>query len=432
LWQRLTARRWSIASAAAVLALAIVSAATLPSLLGDGETPLRYAGLSSDEQGADGPVAPAGARGAADGGSFETGDQSTANASIGDTVDADDSTFLTTKLYGLGVPPTVADTATPSPAATAQSQLETTGRSIISTTSLAIEVEAVAGALAQMRVIAESAGGFIETLSTSGGADPDQGNATIRVPGSAFFDSMTRIKALGQVTGEKVDSDDVTEEIIDLDARLRSEQAKEVRFIELLDGTTSVSEVLNVERELSRVRTEIERLQGQLSFIERRVSLATINVNFGKPGVSLADAPSASLAINTNHVDEAVTDVKRLAEQAGGEVDNTSVSLGGDGLQATVTLRVPPAQFESVVLQLQQLGDVRVKEVRQPGSNDDAPQSEDAVARIDITLSDPPGDDDRNWWLWAGAPLGGLAALALLLGGGRLAFVLGRRRGSLS
>ena len=289
---------------------------------------------------------------------------------------------------------------------------------------LSTEVKAVAGALVQMRVIAKSAGEFIETLSTSGGADPDRGSATIRVPGSTFFDAMSRIKALGQVTGEQVDSDDVTEEVIDLDARLRSEQAKEVRFIDLLDDTRSMSEVLNVERELSRVRTGIERLQGQLSFIERRVSLATIHVNFGKPGVPIADAPSASLAINNNHVDEAVTDVKRIAEQAGGEVDNTSVSLGSDGLQATVTLRVPPAQFDRVVVQLQQLGDVRVKEVRQPGSNDDAPQSEDAVARIDITLSDPPSDD-RNWWLWAGA-------LVVLLGGVRLAFVLGRRRPSQS
>jgi hypothetical protein len=282
-----------------------------------------------------------------------------------------------------------------------------------------------------MRVIAESAGGFIETLSTSGGADPERGNATIRVPGNAFFNAMERIKAPGEVTGEQVDSDDVTEQIIDLAARLRSEQAKEERFLELLDTTRTVSEVLNVERELSWVRTEIERLQGQLSFIERRVSLATINVNFGKPGASLAVAPSASLAIRTKNVDEAVADVKRLTEQAGGEIDNTSVSLGGDGLQAFVTLRVPPAQFDSVLLQLQQLGDVRAKEVRQPGTNDDEPASDEAVARIDITLSDPPGDD-RNWWLWAGAPLGGLAALVILIAGTRFAFVAGRRNGDQS
>jgi hypothetical protein len=454
LWQRLTARRWAVASTAAVLALAIVLAAAAAALLGDGDSVAILSGIVDDEDGESGARGPGGAAGSAEPGDdsnvltfITTTNESRINGLGNSTVDKDDDPFLIQRnfaatgvggdafdaFYDAGAEPTTTDTPSPLPAAEGQAQIDTSGRTIISTTSLAIEVEAVAIALAQMRVIAESAGGFIETLSTSGGADPERGNATIRVPGNAFFDAMTRIKALGEVTGELVGSNDVTEDIIDLAARLRSEEAKEVRFLVLLDDTTSVSEVLSVERELSRVRTDIERLQGQLSFIERRVSLATINVNFGKPGVSLAEAPSASLAIRTKHVDDAVADVKRLVEQAGGEVDHTSVSQGDDGIQASVTLRVPPANFDGVLLQLQQLGDVRAKEVRQPEATTDEPQSEDAVARIDVTLSSPPdGEDDRNWWLWAGASLGGVAALVVLIAGARLAFVVGRRSGDAS
>jgi hypothetical protein len=156
-----------------VLALAILSIAMLPSLLSHGESALITAGLSSEDQAADGPVGPKGGPGpAGDGsatvnattpkaGTFESGtvDRRSDSASTAltfglagngfrdasaDTVDYPNWDFLSTEVLDAGAAPTATDTATPSPAATAQSQLETTGRSIISTTSLAIEVEAVA------------------------------------------------------------------------------------------------------------------------------------------------------------------------------------------------------------------------------------------------------------------------------------------------
>jgi len=321
--------------------------------------------------------------------------------------------------------PTPSATTPPSPSAqpAGQNQIDTAGRSIISTSGLAIEVESVPVAIDRARTVANAAGGFIESLSTTGGADPDRGSVTIRVPGTQFLSALAQVKEIGTVTGEQVTSDDVTDQVIDLEARLRSEQAKETSFIDLLDRATTVSDILNIERELSRVRTEIERLQGQLGFLEHRVDFATITVNFGKPATLTSTPPAASLAIRTKEVEDGVAQIKAIVTQAGGEIDNTSVSLRNDGLQAFVAFRVPPAEFDGVLFRVQQLGEVRAKEVRQPGTANDAEPSGDAVAKIDVTFNEPPAD--YNWWLIVGLPLGGVLVLAVVVGVG---LMVSRRR----
>lgn len=305
-----------------------------------------------------------------------------------------------------------------------QSLLETAGRSIISTSSLSIEVDDVNGAMSQLRAIANGAGGFIETLSTAGGSDPARGNATIRVPGTAFLSTLELVKGIGEVVGESVGSDDVTEQVIDLQARLRSEQAKEVSFLELLDRADTVSDLLSIERELARVRTEIERLTGQLSFIEQRVNLATIHVSLGQPESLAAQPPSASLAVELKDVEEAVALFKTMVEQAGGEVDSTSISLNNGVLQAFVAARVAPADFDDTLFRAGQLGKVTAKEIREPGATSALPESEEATAKLSVAFNEPVGG--RNWWVWGGVPAGALAAVLLLVGVYRIGAVRNR------
>ena len=303
---------------------------------------------------------------------------------------------------------------------------QTAGRSIVSTATVGIEVEAVRPAMDRLRSVVEGLGGFVEQLSTSGGPEPRQGNATLRVPGSESFAALEGVKALGTVLSEQVGSDDVTNDLIDLEARLRGEQAKEASFIELLERANSVSDVLSVERELSRVRTEIEQLEGQLSFIERRVDLATIHVSLSIPADAVAEAPSASLSVQSKDVNGRLGEARTIVTQAGGEVQSTTVSQRLDGLQATLVLVVPPSRFDDVVRGLERLGSVLNKELFQAGGEIDTSVEEEAEARIVLTLSTPE-QSGRNWWLWAGIPAGGVAgvvAFGLLLYG---AYRAGRR-----
>jgi hypothetical protein len=413
LWQMLTARPLVAVTAASLVALALVSAIAVPSLIGSnarGEL-ASFAGNADRE-----PTAPAGATGAP------------GNGAVDDM--SNDALFTVGTYAAKGANEANDASSSPQPATAEggasapanQTALETAGRSIISTSSLAIEVDSVPSAMDQLRTIANSAGGFIETLSTTGGADPDRGNATVRVPGSTFLDTLQRVKQLGTVTGESVGSDDVTEQVIDLGARLRSELAKEASFLELLDRADSVSDLLSIERELSRVRTEIERLTGQLSFIEQRVDLATIHVNFGQPAALTSAPPAASLAVGTRNVEDAVAQLKAIVDQAEGEVDSTSIVLNNGVVQAYVAIRVSPAAFEDTLSRVTGLGEVTAKEIRTPGIDSDLPESDEATAKITVTMNQV--EPSRNWWLWAGAPAG-VVAMVLLLA---ITYKIGRAR----
>ncbi|MFQ5934757.1 MAG: DUF4349 domain-containing protein, partial [Dehalococcoidia bacterium] len=182
------------------------------------------------------------------------------------------------------------------PSAASATALETAERKVISMASISVQVELVQPAITEVRVIAESLGGFVEQLTSSGGPQRQRATMTIRVPQDQFFPALERIEALGEVQSRNLGSEDVSERFIDLKARLQSSLREEKSLLSLLERTKTVSEVLAIERELSRVRSEIERFQGQLNFLERRVDLATITVSLIPPEDVVPEPPSASMA----------------------------------------------------------------------------------------------------------------------------------------
>ena len=178
--------------------------------------------------------------------------------------------------------------------------LETADRQVISSASVAVEVEDVQAATAEVRLIAEGSGGFVEQLSSSGGPERQRATMTVRVPQDQFFSALERIELLGSVQSQNLGSEDVSEQFIDLEARLKSSLREEQSLLSLLERTDTVSEVLTIERELSRVRSDIERFQGRLNFLERRVDLATISVSLFPPEVETGEPPSAALTLSVS------------------------------------------------------------------------------------------------------------------------------------
>jgi len=230
-------------------------------------------------------------------------------------------------------------------AATSSQALETAQRKVISTALLTLEVEVVQAAINEVRAIAESFGGFVEHLTSSGDADRQQATVTIRVPQDQFFLGMERIEALGKVRNRNVGSEDVSEQFIDLEARLKSTLREEQSLLSLLERANTVTEVLTIERELSRVRSDIERFQGRLNFLERRVDLATITVSLVMPPPEFFKPPSASLSVEVAEVTASVDRVKSLVVTLNGVVDQVVLSLRDDRSKANISLRVFPSNF---------------------------------------------------------------------------------------
>ena len=281
-----------------------------------------------------------------------------------------------------------------SPAGEGSSQLALGQRQVISTAVISVQVDDVPSATARVRGIAESLGGFVQRMSSSGDRTDQNATAVIRVPQEQFFPALEGVEALGKMLAQDVGQEDVSEQLVDLNARLRSFQREEESLLKLLDRANEVSEILVVERELNRVRSEVERLQGHLDFLERQVALATITVTLFPRGVSVAPPPSASLSVETSRVSEQVEEVLSMVQSLGGKVDVVQVSAHDGREWAEVAFRVFPADFNQATQFLEDLGEVRRKDFRVEAAPEDAEkeQPEEPNAPVNVTLreGDPP------------------------------------------
>lgn len=175
---------------------------------------------------------------------------------------------------------------------------------IIRNATLLIEIDAPSNTLGGITEAAESQGGFLVTSESKQNDGRAQSNsaavlkAVIRVPSARFFAAIERIKGIGgRVLKEDVTGQDVTEEFLDIEARIRTKKALESQFLEIMKQARTVSEALEVQSQLANVRTEIERLEGRRRFLENQSSMSTITITLQEPPPLVA-ADTSSFAGN--------------------------------------------------------------------------------------------------------------------------------------
>jgi len=153
------------------------------------------------------------------------------------------------------------------------------GRMVIYNAHISLETSDMQAVLNRVSALAESYGGYVAGSSRT----PDGAEITIRIPKGNFHSAVQQIETYGKVLNEQRSSEDVTEQFIDLKARLENLQRQEQRLRDILGLAKTVDEVLQVERELERVRAEIESLQGQVNYLERSVAMSLISVRLTPP-----------------------------------------------------------------------------------------------------------------------------------------------------
>ena len=164
------------------------------------------------------------------------------------------------------------------------------GDSVVKDAELRLEVPTgdFDDAVQQIEAVAPRYGGFV--LSTSlDDAAAKRGRIVLRVPSEDFERAVGDLKDVGDVLGEEISGRDVSQEFIDLEARIRHLQAQEAVFLDLMDSATSISQTITVQNQLSGLQLDIERLQGRLNFLEDRTALGTISIEVSEKG---APAPS--------------------------------------------------------------------------------------------------------------------------------------------
>ena len=163
--------------------------------------------------------------------------------------------------------------------------------------------------------VAAANGGFVSASSTASVEDARSGELTVRVPSDRFDTVRLSLGELGDVESQSIRGEDVSGQLVDFDARLRSLQAQEDSLRVLVGQAKAVGEVLQVQSSLFTVRQQIEQLKAQKANLEQSVSLATLRVSLYEPGAAGVVRP--------------VDDSPSLARSFEDAVDGTVSVVGG-------------------------------------------------------------------------------------------------------
>jgi hypothetical protein len=165
------------------------------------------------------------------------------------------------------------------------STTEPMDRLIVRTGQASIEVDSLEAGMSRLRQLAQRAGGFVADAAVQSGRNQvRQATLELKVP-SARFDELTEgLQPIGRLEFVNVSAEDVSEEFVDLAARAANGRKLEERLIELIRTRTGkLQDVLSVERELARVREEIERIEGRLRYLKTSAQLSTLSVSLHEP-----------------------------------------------------------------------------------------------------------------------------------------------------
>ena len=179
-------------------------------------------------------------------------------------------------------------------------------RMVVAAASMHVQVDQLEKSVEQLRAITAGAGGTVSQLSytqgdggspitpqvegSSAAAQPSTALLTLRVPAAKLPEVEKKVRGMGNVLSQTAEETDVTQQHLDLAARIANLQAEEVRLRAMLDKAKNVSEMLAVERELARVQGDIESMQAQLTYLERQAAQATLSVTLSEPGALVRPA----------------------------------------------------------------------------------------------------------------------------------------------
>lgn len=159
-------------------------------------------------------------------------------------------------------------------------------RPIIRTGSVDITVTSVGDAFDQVRLLAAQSGGLVASSNFAGASKQSFAQLTLRVPGERFGEVVTRLREMAvEVQSISTGSQDVADQLTDLDATLRNLRAVESRYLVMLDSARNLAEILQVQDRINQVRLQIDRTEARRQLINGQVEMSTLTVTLRPVGV---------------------------------------------------------------------------------------------------------------------------------------------------
>jgi hypothetical protein len=176
-------------------------------------------------------------------------------------------------------------------------QAQQAGAMLIRSGHATVEVDSVDAGITRVRQLAQRTGAVIaNTVVQTGREQRRSASLQLRIPSDRFDSVVTGLAPIGKIESVQINVDDVGEEFVDLTARLANARRLEARLIELLArGTGRLTDVLTVERELARIREQIERYEGRLRYLQSRVAVSSLTVTVHEPAPVVATHPGENV-----------------------------------------------------------------------------------------------------------------------------------------
>lgn len=139
----------------------------------------------------------------------------------------------------------------------------------------------------ELLLLAEKYGGYVSDSKTSSeDGRITGGNVTMRIPAGSFSKVIEECKGLGEVNSLDVQTEDVTDQYVDIDSRIRNLRAQESVYLNLMSKAQTIEESITVQRELSTLQGQIEQLVGQKNYLDNRIQYSTISVYMNEAGAA--------------------------------------------------------------------------------------------------------------------------------------------------
>jgi len=261
-----------IGIAAAILVIALSLAGLTGAIIRGG-----YQGQTADSNVVNEAVAP------------DTGVQTLESSADNPAADGAGDSLASESARNAGIDSTGGDSSSPASSGSAAIPPLPSDQRVIQTAAYVIELSQgdFDGKYAQLNAIAGKYGGYVVSANTrSDNNGLKHGSITIRVANvnDNFLKSQADIDELGNVTSKTISGQDVTEEYIDLQSRLRSAEAQETQMLELMKKAQSIDDILTIQSRLAEIQSQIEQIKGRMQYVESRTDFATITVEMREAG----------------------------------------------------------------------------------------------------------------------------------------------------
>jgi hypothetical protein len=142
----------------------------------------------------------------------------------------------------------------------------------------------------EVMLLARRFGGSVQSTAIDDSGE-GRGTVIVRVPSDRFEDTLTELRDIGRIESQYVDTQDVTDEFVDLEARIRNARTAERVLLNLMDEASTIADTIRVQNQLERVQENIERMRGRLRVLEDQTSFSTLAVDVIEEGAPKEEDP---------------------------------------------------------------------------------------------------------------------------------------------